>query len=79
MATSLCHILSFLDDFRLALEGEKYSRLEADLVALRDQLEKANEGLKAANRLGDQLDAKTRYTNVTKYQLWCNYQKFPPS
>ena len=50
----------FLDDFRLALEAEKQSRLEADLAALRDQLENANEGLKAANRLGDQLDAKTR-------------------
>ena len=49
-----------LDDFRLALEAEKQSRLEADLAALRDQLENANEGLKAANRLGDQLDAKTR-------------------
>ena len=50
----------FHDDFRLALEAEKQSRLEADLAALRDQLENANEGLKAANRLGDQLDAKTR-------------------
>ena len=42
------------------MEAEKQSRLEADLAALRDQLENANEGLKAANRLGDQLDAKTR-------------------
>lgn len=54
---------------RLALEAEKHSRLEADLAALREQLEKANEGLRAANRLGDQLDAKARTIDGLRQDL----------
>ena len=60
----------FLSPFlRLALEAEKQSRLEADLSGLKDQLEKANEGLRAANRLGDQLDAKSRTIASLKQDL----------
>ena len=39
---------------------EKQLGLQREMATLREQLEKANEGLKAANRLGDQLDQKTK-------------------
>ena len=38
-------------------------------MAFKDQLEKANEGLKAANRLGDQLEQKSRIIAALKQDV----------
>ena len=48
---------------------EVEQELKKEIQGLKDQLDKASEGLRAANRLGDQLEQKSRTINNLKQDL----------